>query len=580
MSDGASIDLPLPNAAGPHFARLRLLLVVIVAVVVVFSALSLGLLSTHVLPAAGLQTFASTSSIPLGVGVNYPTYLDNNGRTDNGGWQGPINTSDAHELHALWSYATGGAVWAQPIVVNGVVYVGSSDGYEYAMYATNGTFLWKTYLGMDMATPICGGAPGVTSTATFVGGILYVSGGYSDFYALSAATGSILWSLPIGGTNANADGFYLWASPLVYNHSAYIGISSQCDNPLVPAGLERISLNTHAEIAYFNSSVPYPNGSSLWGSPSLNERTNIIYVTTGNPYASLTSTYGESIVALNASTLRVIASWQVPAAQVIGDGDFGVTPTLFNLSNGLGVVTAENKNGYLYEWYQSNLTLVWERDLATKGGDHYSTSYANGRLFAVAHGVTIGSTFYNSSITALNPTTGAILWQVGTTASPGAGYAVPLITNNVLVLPIGTTLYVLNAVTGHFLYQDALSSASVPPASVSRGEIFIGDGNDIVAFDVALGLRASQNNSSGTAPLSDSFTATPTGGVPAYSYYWAFGDGTVSTAQTPTHLFSTPGTYQVTITVTDLAGSVVTHQFTVTVSAPARWSLPSRRPPT
>lgn len=521
----------------------------------------------------------ASASVPisLGPGSNFPTYLFDGARDSNAGWQGPINSSNAALLGEVWSFATGGSVWAQPIIVNGVVYVGSSDGYEYAVYASNGTFLWKTFLGVDNATPICGGSPGVTSTATFFGGTIYVNGGYPDFYALNASNGHIRWQLPVGGSNAG--GFYLWASPLIYNHSAYVGIASQCDQPLVPAGLERISLTTHREIAYFNSSTPNPNGSSIWGSPSVNPQTNTIFVTTGNPYGTLTSKYGESIVALNASTLSVITSWQIPRSQSFPDADFGVTPVLFNLSNGLGAVAAENKNGYLYTWYQSNLTLVWESKIATEGGDHFSGAAADGRLFVVAHGVVIGGVSYNSSISALNPDSGKILWQVGSAAVPNGGYSVPLITNKVLIVPIGLSLYCLNAVSGHVLARLQLGSVSTPPASVSRGEIFVGDGHHLIAYDVHLRLTASQSDPSGPAPLTDSFNDTPTGGVPAYSYSWTFGDGTGSTLRDPTHTYQSPGTYIAKLTVTDLTGTMVTQQLSVVVSSPTPRRLAAEQLP-
>ncbi len=60
---------------------------------------------------------------------------------------------------------------------------------------------------------------------------------------------------------------------------------------------------------------------------------------------------------------------------------------------------------------------------------------------------------------------------------------------------------------------------------------------------------------SGKVPLAVTFTDTSTGGVPT-SWYWNFGDGTNSVdAKTATHTFTNPGTYTVTLTVTNDAGS-------------------------
>jgi len=55
------------------------------------------------------------------------------------------------------------------------------------------------------------------------------------------------------------------------------------------------------------------------------------------------------------------------------------------------------------------------------------------------------------------------------------------------------------------------------------------------------------------------FTSTSIGGVPGpLSYTWAFGDGTSTTAGTPTKSYSTPGTYNVTLAVTNSEGCTST----------------------
>lgn len=58
----------------------------------------------------------------------------------------------------------------------------------------------------------------------------------------------------------------------------------------------------------------------------------------------------------------------------------------------------------------------------------------------------------------------------------------------------------------------------------------------------------------GYAPLTVDFIAQSTGS-PALSYAWAFGDGTVSTEKDPTHVFSTPGLYNITHVTTNTGGS-------------------------
>ena len=60
-------------------------------------------------------------------------------------------------------------------MVNGVVYVGSYDGYVYALNASNGTLLWRYLTGN-----------GVYSSPVVVNGVVYV-GSLDDYvYALTA----------------------------------------------------------------------------------------------------------------------------------------------------------------------------------------------------------------------------------------------------------------------------------------------------------------------------------------------------------------------------------------------------------
>jgi PKD repeat protein len=58
---------------------------------------------------------------------------------------------------------------------------------------------------------------------------------------------------------------------------------------------------------------------------------------------------------------------------------------------------------------------------------------------------------------------------------------------------------------------------------------------------------------SGTAPLAVSFTDLSTGSPTSWS--WNFGDGGTSTLQSPTHTYSTPGGYTVSLTVGNASGS-------------------------
>ncbi len=153
----------------------------------------------------------------------------------------------------------------------------------------------------------------------------------------------------------------MWGSPLVANGHVYIGVASLGDCPLTPSGMIELSEATGVIENTFNANPPGCTGSGIWGSPTLDDHTGLIYVDTGNPSpCKATQLYGDAIVALHASDLTAVDSWSVPVAEQIKDGDFGTVPTLFSGTVTPGgtphqLVGATNKNGTFYVWDRSDL---------------------------------------------------------------------------------------------------------------------------------------------------------------------------------------------------------------------------------
>jgi polyvinyl alcohol dehydrogenase (cytochrome) len=202
--------------------------------------------------------------------------------TDNNVGETTLSTADATQLTKLWSYKAGTTVGAEPVVVDGVVYVGSWDGYEYALNAATGALIWKTYLGFTYCGAGCSNPTagrGVHSTATVQNGMVYVGGGDSNWYVLNASTGAIVSSVFVGDNDPSV-GYYNWASPLIYNGYAYVGLASTGDDPLVWGRLLQISLTTNP-ITVTNTFDVVPQGQlggSIWSSPALDPATNTVYI--------------------------------------------------------------------------------------------------------------------------------------------------------------------------------------------------------------------------------------------------------------------------------------------------------------
>lgn len=401
-------------------------------------------------------------------------YMNDNAR-DGASTETILSTANAGRLDALWLLKTGGAIAAQPAIVNGTIYVGSWDGYEYSVNEASGTVNWKTFLGQTIT---CNTTQGVTSSAEVVNGVVYVGGGDSYWYALNASNGNILWKV-FTGDNSPTGGHYNWSSPLISNGYAYIGVASLGDCPLVQGQVLKVSLSTHQVVATTNLVPNGQIGAGVWTSPTLDVATNTIYVTTGT-IQNAAQIYAQAIVAIDANTMAIKGSWQVPVSQVVPDSDWGTSPILFTDSTNRQLVGAINKNGILYAFLRSNLAAgpVWQRQIAIGGGcpqcDEGSVSnltFANGVLYAAGAATIINGYGYPGSVRALNPANGNSIWEHGDLGSvmPGLTYD-----DGLIFAGTGRSLEVLDAATGTRLYSMNTWGPLYGPAAVSNGIIVFG----------------------------------------------------------------------------------------------------------
>ena len=90
------------------------------------------------------------------------------------------------------------------------------------------------------------------------------------------------------------------------NGYAYIGIASNCDNPLVQGQLLQVPISGAQQGQIINTYNFVPNGQvggGVWTSPTYDAATNTIFLSTGT-LADFTQTQSQAIVALNATNLR------------------------------------------------------------------------------------------------------------------------------------------------------------------------------------------------------------------------------------------------------------------------------------
>jgi outer membrane protein assembly factor BamB len=94
-------------------------------------------------------------------------------------------------------------MYSSPAVVDGVVYVGSTNGTVFAINATTGKDIWHK-------TP---GGP-IHSSPAVADGLVFIGSDDQNVYALNASTGAIKWSCPTFG--------WIYSSPAVWNGSVYV----------------------------------------------------------------------------------------------------------------------------------------------------------------------------------------------------------------------------------------------------------------------------------------------------------------------------------------------------------------------
>jgi outer membrane protein assembly factor BamB len=394
---------------------------------------------------------------------------------------------------------------ASPIVSDGVIYVGLEDGYMYAVSEATRQILWSDFLGIEAPTSCEGGTLGITSTAAVADDpvthkpTVYVNGPDGYLYALNAATGATEWKSLVGipgSLTGGPDNYYAWGSPTVANGKVYIGISSNCDLPLVRAGILEIDQSTGKRLGYWDSLPPNVVGGSVWSSVAALPNGDVA-VSTGNSVGNDQIPNAESIVVLNGTTLKLLGAFMIPSSQAIGDSDFGGSPTVFTAyPNGVAttMVGACNKDGIYYavRAYDVDAGPLWELRIGVpttgpEANECDSAAIWNGKYLIQGGGsyVTIDGKQYNGSVQALNPTTGKPVWRtglpgwiVGSVSEDGAG----VIAAATYYSPLGEPgIYLLNASNGKIL-----DYISTQPRGDFAQPVF--DGNDLLIGDESSAL--------------------------------------------------------------------------------------------
>ena len=313
-----------------------------------------------------------------------------------------LSPEQVSRLKLKWAYGfpDAKAVYGQPTVAGGRVFVGVDTGAVYSLDAASGCSYWsyQAAAGVRAAVSVAPGRNAGEALAYF-GDIV------GNVYALNAATGELVWKVR-AEVHAAA---HITAAPQVYQNRVYVSVASDEEaravDPTYPcctfrgsvAALDAFTgrqiwktyvIPEAAKATGKNAKGTQqfgPAGGGVWNSPTIDPQRRALYVGTGDAYTAPAPKTTDSILALDLDNGKVLWSvqdlagdaWVVSCIEGRGtpencpkdagpDFDFGAPPILRELPNGKTILVAGQKSG-----------IIWAHDPDRKGAVVWKTSVAS-----------------------------------------------------------------------------------------------------------------------------------------------------------------------------------------------------------
>ncbi len=139
-----------------------------------------------------------------------------------------------------WKFQTGGPIKSSPVASAGMVFVASTDGYLYAVNATNGAKIWYFWIGTD------------TNSPSVAHDKVFITSASGTVYSINLYTGVEEWSQSLG----EEAGF---GAPLIVGSRVFVN-----GNQTVFAFNEAVGVNLYSEaLPHVNSIAPLAYGDGL-----------------------------------------------------------------------------------------------------------------------------------------------------------------------------------------------------------------------------------------------------------------------------------------------------------------------------
>jgi polyvinyl alcohol dehydrogenase (cytochrome) len=420
-------------------------------------------------------------------------------------WGGNLSAVNANNGKLIWSHqlsdyglAANTHSRTSPAVVNGVLYLGTQEGaYLLAINAVSGALIWKTELETPNVDPfaivttspaVSGGTvyTGVASTeeavAAFIPGFVCCHS-RGSVVAVNAATGAIQWkTYTVPNTGYSGGG--VWGSNPVVDaarKTIFIGTGNNYSKPTDPAyldcinqgGFERTCLSPDDHVDSILA-LDMNSGALKWA-------TRLV---TWNQYG-VTDGSDDWNVACFVSPFT-----NCPAAPTGPDYDFGSAPNEITYQTANGpktIIGAGQKSGIYYALDPDSGAVQWQTQVgpgSSLGGMEWGSATDGNRIYvAIAnfYGIPYGSGSAGSWA-ALDPATGAILWQ---RADPNGAVDIgPVAVANGVVYAsslagspaTAPTMLAMDASTGKTVWSFAAGSSVNAGATIVNGIVYWGSG--------------------------------------------------------------------------------------------------------
>ncbi len=453
-------------------------------------------------------------------GRDWPSYGHDLHRTFNG--RTTLDPTSVLGLAQAWYFPTGDAVTANPIVVNGALYVGSWDGNFYALDAVSGQERWHFTIDPQLAIhPQPGNRqPGdltsdggvITSGAYFLPAAgarpdLVIFGGGYTLYALRATDGSLYWKHAYTGRpelppDPDNDGTRIFSSPAVVGNKVLFSTTPDGQDGYRgrviaadvhtgnPAWVRELDVDA-------NGTILNDGCGGVWTSPTIIEHDNVAIVAVADCHFESPPPYNERVLALNIADGTIKWVFFPPRGNdPMCDWDFGATANLGTAPDGtpifLGICA---KDGYCYSLDPETGALRWATNVVFGGfaGGFIATSaYDGARVYGAtalgdfgrfeANGNILcqplnpaDQPFQEPSMHAFDAATGTVAWQ----ADASQAFGPTTVAGGMTFVPLGITpqIQIRDAATGQLIRTIALPTNSDSGITTVGNAIFFGIGN-------------------------------------------------------------------------------------------------------